>query len=268
MPADTAFTFQVGSRSVEIIWPDKPTGRTLLCLPGWNLPATDWRTKTKLVEEAGRLGYTVVLPEMGKSVYARQVYPETRAEWRGEACLPWLADTLITILSLDHGLFSHSMKHAVVGLSTGGRGALLLAAERPDLFAVCAALSGDFLPQLIPQDNLMRGWYGPMDQFPERWKGEEHPPGRLGRLCCRLLVAHGKQDQVVPVEQSEAILQQLKRRPYLEVESWLPDSAAHDYAFWSSCTPRIVALLEKLASEIILSAPSHGQRGTVPDPNP
>ena len=242
-PKALSLTDTLDGTAVHIERPANWTGSCLLALPGWDLPAADWNTKTPLVEMANKHGVAVVMPEVGKSIYARSYYPETRADWRSERLLGWVSDTLLHWLAARYGLFAGGQPHAVIGLSTGGRGAVLVAAARPDLFQLCGALSGDFVPEDMPGDNLMRGWYGSLEHFPERWRGSEHPVGVIERLGCRLYVAHGQADRVVPVEQSRAFLQRLREgRPDLEVVSWLPEPAGHDYDFWAAASTQFFEL--------------------------
>jgi S-formylglutathione hydrolase FrmB len=241
-----SLTDTLDGTAVHIERPANWTGSCLLALPGWNLPAADWKTKTPLVEMANKLGVAVVMPEVGKSIYARSYYPETRADWRSERLLSWMSDTLLNWLKTEYGLFATGQPHAVIGLSTGGRGAVLVAAARPELFKLCGALSGDFVPEDMPGDHLMRGWYGSLEHFPERWRGSEHPVGVIEQLSCRLYVAHGQADHVVPVAQSRAFLLRLsEKQPNLEVVSWLPATAGHDYDFWAAGAVRFLELGNK-----------------------
>lgn len=227
--------------TVHIERPANWTGQCLLALHGWNLSALDWKTQTPLVELATRKGIAVVMPELGKTIYASRLYPETRVEWRSQRLLGWVSDTLVGWLQTKYGLFSTNRNHAVLGLSTGGRGAVLVAAARSDVFTACGVCSGDFIPELMPADNLMRGWYGSFEEFPDRWRGSEHPVGVVHKIKGWVYVAHGASDAVVPIGQSRSFLLLLaQRQPELQLQSWLPDFAGHDYVFWGACTSQFL----------------------------
>jgi len=272
--------FEIDSVALTLIRTCQKGRPTLMALPGWNLPAKDWQTKTRLGALAKSNGFDVLLVEMRKSIYARQVYPETRKDWHSEKTLLWLTDTLIPRLQKERGLFDPRIKHAVVGLSTGGRGAVLVAAEQADLFGFCAALSGDFVPEWMPEDNLMIGWYGSYAKFPQRLKSNEHPIGVIDKLQTQLYLAHGEADIVVPVSQTHAFADSLrKQRPDLLLSVEIKASGQHDYTFWDGCVPEIIAGLQELQARNDTSndpsnatsrqqPTSRGPQGTSPSPNP
>ena len=166
--------------------------KMLLLLPGWNFADTQWCTRTRVCDEATKRGYDVMLVEMGKSVYMDSLYPQMRTDYRLHPTRTWLWDSGLKPLQkrsyfTDRGIpadlvkpvhgpvYHRSMRlpipSYVMGLSTGARGALLLALEHPEAFQGCAGLSGDYNPLLIKTDNLMINCLGKYDDVPWRWRG-------------------------------------------------------------------------------------------------
>ena len=68
---------------------------TILALHGWNLSYNDWCDSTSLCDKAKAMGYIVVLPNMGKSIYSRRYYPQTRKDWSTFPTRMWFQDSLI-----------------------------------------------------------------------------------------------------------------------------------------------------------------------------
>ncbi|MEY3781751.1 MAG: hypothetical protein RLZZ510_1734, partial [Bacteroidota bacterium] len=179
---DTVYFVQCNGKSIRVEirvarFANASTRRKmLLLLPGWNFADTQWCTRTRVCDEARNRGYDVMLVEMGKSVYMDSLYPQMRADYRLHPTRTWLWDSVLKplqkrsyftdrgipedpIKTVDGHVYHKSMQlpvpSFVMGLSTGARGALLLALEHPEAFVGCAGLSGDYNPLLMKSDNLM-----------------------------------------------------------------------------------------------------------------
>ncbi|MCS6905253.1 MAG: alpha/beta hydrolase [Bacteroidia bacterium] len=229
-------TLLIGRHVVEIRVPQNRLNKNLLILPGWNFARDDWCQKSKLCSLALAKGYTLILPEMGKSIYAFQTYPQTRKDWLHYPTGRWVVDTMIPFLQKRFRLLLPKDSNFLIGLSTGARGVALLAEWKSDLWKAGAALSGDYQPLLMPSDKLLIGFYGPLAQFPQRWKGKDNPTENVRFLRAPLYLGHGTQDLVVPVEQTRVFFQAIqKHNPTLARRCKLNLVAAkHDYAYWNS----------------------------------
>ncbi len=249
--------------------------KMLLLLPGWNCADTQWCTRTRVCDEATKRGYDVMLVEMGKSVYMDSLYPQMRADYRLHPTRTWLWDSVLKPLQkrtyfTDRGIPCDPIKAVngdvsylsmqlpipsyVMGLSTGARGALLLALEHPEAFVGCAGLSGDYNPLLMKNDNLMINCLGKYDEVPWRWKGTNNIEMRVDALRVPMYLAHGGNDGVVPKNQTESLLLAIERSEACKARAAVPSvgtvvdhyyldskivrseivvGAAHDYIFWN-----------------------------------
>ncbi len=249
--------------------------KMLLLLPGWNFADTQWCTRTRVCDEATKRGYDVMLVEMGKSVYMDSLYPQMRADYRLHPTRTWLWDSVLKPLQkrtyfTDRGIPCDPIKAVngdvsylsmqlpipsyVMGLSTGARGALLLALEHPEAFVGCAGLSGDYNPLLMKNDNLMINCLGKYDEVPWRWKGTNNIEMRVDALRVPMYLAHGGNDGVVPKNQTESLLLAIERSEACKARAAVPSvgtvvdhyyldskivrseivvGAAHDYIFWN-----------------------------------
>lgn len=240
-------TVTVGNVQVEVWVPEGEPRADLLLLPGWNFPRTGWCDNTMLCRKALHEGYRLIMPEMGKSIYASRYYPETRADWRHYPTGTWVADTLIPTLQKEHCLLMPGANNFMMGLSTGGRGVAMISLLEPGLFKAGAALSGDYDQTLFPGDNLMRGVYGEMTDFPERWKGEDNPAMRAAEISLPLYLSHGKKDQLVPWQQTEHFFKLMRKaHPEMQLVLNLPEESGHDYAFWGNEVDAALAFFDKV----------------------
>jgi pimeloyl-ACP methyl ester carboxylesterase len=119
-------TLEIAGHKVDVWLPGQPPKGCILLLPGWNFSRTDWCERSSMCTQALQRGFALVMPEMGKSVYAEQLFPETRPDWRQYPTRPWLREQVIEEVRARFGLLKPGQNNFVVGLSTGARGAALL----------------------------------------------------------------------------------------------------------------------------------------------
>lgn len=230
----------VDNRKVYIQAPLKNARGAFLVLHGWNLPTDEWCTKTSLCSKATELGFFVILPDMGKSLYQDQNYPETRIDWCVYPTRTWLSDTLIPKLRNDFNLMTERDSNYLVGLSTGARGVALVLLDYPNLFKAAAALSGDYDQVQLPNDNLLTAIYGAYSTHKERWQTVDNPVYRISEFTTPLYLGHGKLDKVVPPAQTQEFYDSLvKKQPSLKIKLSMPD-AAHTYDYWDSEVDSII----------------------------
>jgi len=233
---DTLANFQtllVAGHQVDIACPKAESVGNLLVLPGFAFPKDDWCKKSSLCRKALAAGYTLIMPEMGKSNYMSQIYPQTRPDWQKEPQKHWLSDSLFSFLQNKYCLLLPTEKNFIVGLSTGARGAAIIALEKPELFAAVAALSGDYEQSKIPKDRVHIGYMGTYKQFPKRWAEEESVVFQIKKWKTPIYIGHGKLDKICPYQQSKILYEALrKHHPNLPIKLSLPAQYAHDYRYW------------------------------------
>ncbi len=223
----------------------------VVALHGWKHSAEMFRDKGTLAAEADRHGIVVAVPDMGTTIYETAMYQETRAKkawsklpgarWVGEVILPWVRGHFAV-----HGDRAHT---GVLGYSTGGRGAVLLAELYPE-FAFAGSTSGTFdLMRLAPKEGeykIHAVVYGEREKFPARWELDNIVnPALLAKLIdVRLYVSHGSADKSVNPNQVDALRDALKTRGEVQRVSttWLvQDGAIHDWPFWNTQWPPMFA---------------------------
>lgn len=265
LPADTVL--KIGGVAIWVQNPPDsiPIRGTLLLLPGWNYAASKWCDSSSVCATALGKGYSLVCPEMGRSIYASRYFPETRQDLRAYPTLTWL-DSALDILQLQYTLFSG--RNFVLGLSTGGRGVALICEKRPGFFNAAAALSGDFNQYSLPDDRLTTAVYGKFEKFSDRWKNLDNPVSAIDSFKTPIYIGHGAMDKVVPHSQSQEFYDSLvSRRKYAikgkdfggatarvqsmrqgnvpgnaqnyHIKLHIDPRAGHNFAYWQSELPAV-----------------------------
>lgn len=242
---DTLITLTIAGHTVDIRTPNGKVKGNIIVLPGWSFAKDDWCKNSTLCVKAIAEGYRLILPEMNKSVYSSEFYPETIKDWEKFPNKAWIIKEMIPTLQKKHDILLTSQKNFILGLSTGGRGVALIALAKPDLFVASAALSGDFDQTLMITDRLMIGYYGNYNQFKNRWEGEDNPTKQAKHWKTPIYLGHGKQDNIVPVAQTQVFYNALKKyHPKLKIKLNLPD-ASHDYKYWDSEVDNMLDFFEE-----------------------
>jgi pimeloyl-ACP methyl ester carboxylesterase len=243
---DSSLVLKISGHEVWILSPTHiPTRGNIIVLPGWSYSKEDWCKNSNLCQKALAKGYRLIMPEMGKSVYSSQFYPETIADWKKYPHKSWLVQEMIPTLQKEYNILLENQSNFLLGLSTGGRGVALLALALPKLFKAGVALSGDFDQTKTPGDRLMIGYYGAYHIFKSRWEGEDNPVFQAHRFQTPLYLGHGKQDKIVPAEQTKTFYEALRKaNPNLRLHLHLID-AAHNYFYWNSELDNVFGFFEK-----------------------
>jgi S-formylglutathione hydrolase FrmB len=233
-------TIIIGNAPVDILFPNIHVRGTILVLPGWNFNRTDICIKSGFCSEALKNGYILVLPDMMKSVYATAIFQETRIDWKRYPTLKWVTDTLIPFCRKQFHIFNPGGKNFLYGISTGARGVALVAENTDNIFLAGAALSGDYDQTNMLSDRLMIGFYGSYSKFKDRWEGPDNPAFHSDKLKIPLYLAHGKQDVVVPCQQSIDFSKKIiSEKPERGHQLQLCDTCGHNWDFWNSQTENV-----------------------------
>jgi len=220
---------------VDVYTPEsKKINATVLVLNGWNFPRDDWQKKTRILKMGNEKGFRLLFPEMGKTLYESEYFPETTLKWSTTPGGKWAREFLIPAFQ-ENGIFSKSEKNFVMGLSTGGRGAAILGLSRPEIFSAAASISGDFDQVAMPKDRLMTSTYGKYEENKERWETIDNIHRNASAWKIPIYLGHGQKDKVVPFLQTKNFYLKLKElHPNLKIVFNDPKDAEHDYKYWDS----------------------------------
>jgi S-formylglutathione hydrolase FrmB len=214
--------------------------RLAIALHGWDHGPQQWRS-TNVAALADEHQVVVAFPRMGRTVYEARLYPGSigspssspGACWIGQVVLPWLRDHLAVSRKRE--------RTAVIGYSTGGRGALVVASRYPE-FGFVASMSGTYdltaLAETSGEYRIHEAVFGSRARYERRWR-EENVVG-LAALrdapAMDVWLAHGARDAVVPADQLARVRAFLAGTHH-HVHAVLDPAAAHDFAFWRAQLP-------------------------------
>lgn len=227
--------------------------RTLIVLHGYGQNMKSWEQNSDIEGFANKYGFALVCPDMGKTLYETSYYPETTVKWAPLPGGKFVAEALIKFLRDNFNLANVREKTGILGLSTGARGAVILAAKYPDRFGAAAGLSGDYDPTIMTNDRLLISIYGPHDKFEDRWEKDAsvlyHAEGLKNTP---VYLSHGSKDMVVSSEQSMIMAIRLKQLqkdfggyPIVFKEK---KGKLHDWGFWAYSLSEMMGFFdEKLA---------------------
>jgi dienelactone hydrolase len=243
--AQKEFSINISGTEIEIKIPEDTIKGCILVLPGWNFKQDDICQKSEFCNMFVKQGYALVLPNMLKSIYALQIYKETRPDWQKYPSLNWVTDSLIPIVQKQYNLLLIGQNNFVFGISTGGRGVAMILEQTDNIFNAGAALSGDFNPLLDINDNLMIGYFGSYNLYPNRWTDGNNPFNNASKIKVPMLLSHGKADKIVPFKQSEEFYFELiKTNPKIKHQLILVENAGHSYEFWSKEYKNVLAFFK------------------------
>lgn len=190
--------------------------------------------------------YNLLFVEMQRSVYLENYYPQTRLDYKQYPTRTWLMDSVVNVLQNTEIIYPKNFNY-VIGLSTGGRGAAILALEYPNIFKGAACLSGDFDPTLQKDDKLMIYSIGPYDKYKSLWEGSNNIAKRASEMKTPIYIGHGKKDKTSPIIQSTHFAEELKKQnPKLLVKTNFPDSMGHNYKYWDSEVDSVISFFNKI----------------------
>ncbi|MBE7437355.1 MAG: prolyl oligopeptidase family serine peptidase [Spirochaetales bacterium] len=203
----------------------------VLVLPGYKHDRQRWVRETELKARAMELGFQLICPEMSTTIYESAYFPQTRSRWKSVPGLVFVTDHLLPELKKQK-ITSPDRPFFLLGLSTGARGAALIALASPQTFRAVGMLSGDYDQTRESHDRLITAVYGSYSAHKERWKNTDNSLTRASQWKHPAFLAHGKKDTIVPSFHTQIFYDALKaEHPDLEIVLEMPP-AGHDYFFW------------------------------------
>ncbi len=207
----------------------------VIALHGWGHTPELYRKLGALDRWAEDLGVVMAVPAMGKTVYESAYYPESRNVWGKVPGSRWVGEVLLPFMRSHYRVSSDRRQTAIVGYSTGGRGALLIAQAYPEI-GFAGSLSGTYdlfiLPVRSGEYRIHAAVYGPRERFAQRWRSDNVvEPSRIERLeGTRVFASHASNDPVVDADQLAALQRALANRADTAQLRFVP--GGHDWAFW------------------------------------
>jgi putative tributyrin esterase len=226
--------------------------RTLVVLHGYRQQPGDWESGTPIAAYADRYNFVLVCPAMTTTLYESKYFPETENRWAPVPGGEYIAAILLPFVKKNYGLAADRSRTGIFGVSTGGRGAMLLAAQHANLFGAAAGLSGDYDSVTMKRDRILISVYGSYNLNPERWEAEVNILKLAGHLKkTPVFLGHGTNDPVVPSPQTRMLAERLKELQKekggfeLVLDTEKSRGAGHDWRYWGSLVPDVLKFFDR-----------------------
>jgi S-formylglutathione hydrolase FrmB len=245
---DTLISINIANIKCDIAFPDSGSNYSgnILLLQGFNFPKEDWcKNVPELCREAARRGYTMIMPDMGRSVYADTFFAETAPVYKNYPLRSALCDSLFPYLNKRFDILLNDQSNFILGLSSGARGAALIVLDKPNLFSAAGLLSGDYDQTGIPGDLIMKLYYGNFENNKKRWKEIDNIITDIDNWNTPVYIGHGKLDKVVPHMQSKQLNDSLKTRLAVDDLIFNEPVMGHDYKYWGSETLPVLNFFDR-----------------------
>jgi len=240
------------------------TKRTLIALHNTGSDQLEWERNSRIAGYANAQGFVVVCPGMGTTIYETSYYPETTRKWDGIPGGKWVGEVLISFIRSRFSLAMDRRHTGIMGISSGARGAILVAAKYPEIFGAAAGLSGYYDSLSMTKSSLLTAVYGDHGKFSDRWKNDDNIIEMSRSLKdTPVFIAHGKDDSHYHYEQSRLLAVRLLMhrgtllesiRDTVSDETKLEEIAKgfypfelhlirreyHNWPFWNYMTPRMM----------------------------
>lgn len=235
-----------GTVAVRIYFPKNyrsdGSTRTVIALHGYRGNMYEWGQYGSIEVYAEKYGMAVVCPNMGTTTYEMKFYPQTVNPWAKIPGAVFIGRTLIPFLQKEYHLAAQKSKTALLGLSTGARGAVAVAQNFPERIGAVAGLSGDYDPLTMTTDPVLVSVYGSYKENEERWKTDANLIAGAPKLRgIPVYIYHGGKDTVVHWGQSLMLVIKLKSLqrsdPSYSIDYYEHKHARHEWRFWAGIIP-------------------------------
>ena len=213
--------------------------KTIILLHGYGFNHQQWERRTGIERYADVYNIVLVSPNMGKTVYETKFYKETVIKWGGIPGGRFVGEVLINYLRSNFALAYDRSRTGIMGVSTGARGAMLVAAKYPEKFAVAAGLSGYYDHISLSKNKQLMPVYAEYENYKERWENDDNIMKLASNLKnTSVILYHGKSDHSVPKEQSLILAMKVRMFQKKSGSSSIvrykeKKYAGHDWEFWN-----------------------------------
>jgi S-formylglutathione hydrolase FrmB len=211
----------------------------VVALHGWGHTPALFAEQGGLAALAARHGVVVAIPDTGRSVFETAFHPETKNRWKKAPGARWIGEVVVPWLRANLNVSADARQTAILGYSTGGRGAFVVAQRYP-LVGFVGSVSGTYeLASLAPKTGEYRihaAIYGSLKAHAARWRGDDVvASGLMPKLAgLHLYAAHGDADKVVPVAQLAALERGLDGVATASRTIVVTAGGGHDWALWNA----------------------------------
>ena len=218
----------------------------MLLLHNYGSSMYEWGRNSAIAAQAEKYAVVLVSPDMGKTLYETEYFPETTLKWNPIPGGRWVAQVLVPYLRAQFDLALNPRQTAVAGVGYAARGAILLAESYPQLFGEAVGIGGCYDQLSMSRDQAITRVYGNYSDQSDRWKKKDNVIALAPALAdTYVYLLHGDKDTVFPYQQAQLFairLSQLRmeNKGKYNFKYSLKGYKMHEWDFWSSCLPEVM----------------------------
>jgi len=254
----TEYMGEASTAKIQIYFPKSYTKgkklRTIIALHQYDSNERDWENGAAIESRANKFNMVIVCPNMDKTVYETNYYPETTHKWNVIPGGKFIGETLIKFLNDNFSLALKRESTGIAGVIAGAHGAILTACQYPDKFGAAAGISGFYDPTIMQNSRMIEEVYGSYKNFQARWENEDNPLKLADRLKgVHVFLYHGlKQDAYQP-GQSRLLaikLKQLQKKdPKFSITYTDSKNGAYGWMYWRGQIPEMMEFMDAKLAE-------------------
>jgi hypothetical protein len=216
--------------------------RTLVLLHPYGKNLTEWERFAAVKRYANEKRYVLVCPDMGKTVYESEYYPETMVKWQPLPGGQWIPKALIPWLRAEFSLCLTRETTGIAGVGFGARGAILAAERNPEMFGFAGGISGTYDAESAPSSSAFTGVYGKYKENKDRWMTVDNAITLAPNLRDTIVfMAHGKRERGSSIECSQIVLikmsQLRKQNPGKYQYKFVVQEWGDEWVIWNKFMP-------------------------------
>lgn len=207
---------ETSTAKIQIFFPrDYEKGkyfRTVIALHQYGDKENEWEFNTSIASLANKYSMVIVCPGMGKSLYETAFYPETDYKWNIIPGGKFIGEILIPFLNQKFSLATKKSGTGIIGVTSGARGAILVAENYTDKIGAAAGISGYYDQSTMQTSRMVESIYGSYKKNQLRWETEDNALKLADRLKgIHVYIYHGEKNDAFNPIQSKLMAIRLKQ---------------------------------------------------------
>ncbi len=222
--------------------------RTIIALHSYNSNERDWETNTSIEYLADKYNFVIVCPNMKKSLYETSYYNDTTYKWNIIPGGVFVGEVLVNYLNRNFSLAYEKGKTAIMGVTVGAHGAILMASKY-DAFGAAAGISGYYDPTIMSSSNMIASVYGNYNKNKQRWENDDNNLKLAEKLAgVKVFLFHGTKNDAFTPGQSRIMaikLKHLQKKSSSYSITYSENKGGYyGWTFWKNRLPEVMEFLD------------------------
>jgi len=223
--------------------------RTIIALPSYNSNERDWERNTSIEYLADKYNMAIVCPNMKKSLYESKYYPDTTYRWNVIPGGKFIGEDLLNFVNKNFSLGYDSSKTAIMGVTVGAHGAILVASKYK-AFSAAAGISGYYDPTIMTNSRMVQSVYGKYNDNRTIWENDDNNLKLAEGLSgVKVYLFHGSKNDAFTPGQSRIMAIKLKhlqkKSSSYSITYKESKSGYYGWTYWKRQIPEVMEFFDR-----------------------